>query len=268
MVILRKTGANCVMIMKKTFIYILAAVAAFAAVSCNKAETEIASEPMTITATFEGESRTTPNSDSGTTYALWSTGDQITVFDETEASATFTLSAGAGTTRGTFTQVSGATLNTDGTLYAIYGGTNLDFNGSVISFDIPTQDGSFAKANICTAESTTGVFSFSPATAIVKVIGNAKLHHFSISAGEKECYSMGTRHTSKEKWGDVSSSITSLTGTYYIALFTGSYSFIAENYVSDGGKGNPKVAVNSWNPTNDKSIVTGKIYSVSPSFDK
>lgn len=260
MVILRKTGTNCVMIMKKTFIYILATAAAFAAVSCNKAETENASEPMTITATFEGESRTTPNSDSGTTYALWSTGDQITVFDEEKASATFTLSAGAGTTRGTFTQVSGATLNTDGTLYAIYGGTILDFNGSVISFDIPTQDGSFAKANICTAESTTGVFSFSPATAIVKVIGNNNLYSFTLTAGSN-VYTNGSSVSKNNK-----PSNEPFTGEYFYAVKIGTKC----SFTSQGGLLKANGTINkivNWNPTNSELIVgANKLYKISPSF--
>ena len=157
------------MIMKKSFLYIMAAVAAIAAVSCNKIETESGSEPMTITATFDIDSRTTPSSEDGKTYALWESGDQILVLDTRGVKATFTITDGVGTKKGTFAQDSGTSALKGSTLYAVYGDLNAGLKEvDVIGFTIPTtQNGSFKQANICVAKTTNGHFAFKNATAIL-----------------------------------------------------------------------------------------------------
>lgn len=101
--------------MKKTSIALLTLAAGFMAASCNK---EVApSGHMTINATAEGISTPT-KTEMGYRYDIfWSDADQIYVTDG-NASDTFTLIEGAGTTKGTFEQNGTAAL--EGEVEAFY----------------------------------------------------------------------------------------------------------------------------------------------------
>lgn len=91
--------------MKKTATAMLTLVAGIVAASCQKeAEPDIKSfEPMTINAVSEGIGTATKTEMAYKYDILWSEDDQIYVTDGT-SNDTFTLSAGEGTTKGTFTQ--------------------------------------------------------------------------------------------------------------------------------------------------------------------
>ena len=163
--------------MKKTINYILAAVAVFAAASCQKFETvknvEETNAPVrTLTAVFEEGSKTTASSDGETTYAIWAEGDVIRVMDTEEHAANHTVADGEISEDGKKVTFDVPAEVTGEQIYAIHGdNAATTSNAGVISFTIPaTQDGTFNTANICVAKADeNGTLTFKNATAIVHI---------------------------------------------------------------------------------------------------
>ena len=116
--------------MKKTATAMLTLVAGIVAASCQKeAEPDIKSfEPMTINAVSEGIGTATKTEMAYKYDILWSEDDQIYVTDGT-SNDTFTLSAGEGTTKGTFTQDGEVTFNDE--VQAYYPATMVQDGGLV-----------------------------------------------------------------------------------------------------------------------------------------
>ena len=116
--------------MKKTATAMLALAAGILAASCQKeAEPDIKSfEPMTINAVSEGIGTATKTEMAYKYDILWSENDQIYVTNGT-SNDTFTLSAGKGTTKGTFTQ--GGTASITGWVQAYYPATMVKDDGLV-----------------------------------------------------------------------------------------------------------------------------------------
>lgn len=138
----------------------MAAVAAIAAVSCNKIENEQASNVRTVTAGFDQETRTSLSGNS----VSWEVGDEITVMNEAGVPELHTIAEGnLNNGKVTFT------TSLTGQLYAIYGGTDASVVEGEVSFTIPSsQSGAFKDANICVAKlDANNHFAFKNATAIV-----------------------------------------------------------------------------------------------------
>ncbi len=141
----------------------MAAVAAIAAVSCNKIENEQASTVRTVTAGFDQETRTSLSGN----HVSWEVGDEIKVMNEAGGSELHTIVAkDLNDGKVTFT----TTLT--GQLYAIYGGTEASVVEGEVSFTIPSsQSGAFKDANICVAKlDANNHFAFKNATAILHFV--------------------------------------------------------------------------------------------------
>lgn len=272
-------------IMKKTLFFLFAAAAVISAASCQKIESTSAFTPMTLTASFDNVTRTAIDGFSVT----WSDGDKIVVIDETGDIDTFTLSAGAGTKNGTFTQDNDEVL--EGQLYAVYGTTNAGLvEENKLVFKIPaSQDGSFSSANICVAKASDGNLAFKNATAIVKVVGSDNPHYFEISCSSGRCTGsmfaefsgndvVVTANTFDEDGASKSIHIGTqctanaridrfdpFNSTYYFAVAPNSYSYKAEKYTWNGG-GNKVTEVSTKSSSDTKSLERNKIYTVTPSF--
>ena len=117
--------------MKKTAIALLTLAAGIMAASCQKEdEPEIKSfEPMTINAVSEGIGTATKTEMIYKYDVAWSDNDRIYVTDGV-ANDSFTLTAGAGTTKGTFTQDGEVTFTGD--VQAYYPSTMVQEDGSLV----------------------------------------------------------------------------------------------------------------------------------------
>lgn len=260
------------MVMKKTFVYIMAAIAAIAAVSCSKIENEQVEKGLTFTASFDPEVRTTI----GTGNAVsWVDGDVITIVDESNVKVSHTISEAAGdningnsvTFTVTSTDLDGKTLS--GQLYAIHGGANPSFSNGSFHFDIPTdQDGSFNQANICVAKADGANLAFKNATAIVHFINcdsnysaspfsNGKkgtINSISVSTLPTMTVSFSNPISASGSGNEISISKSgTISSEYYFAVAPGSCTFTVSASNTNGKKGSF---------TNTKELSLNVIYLV------
>lgn len=171
--------------MKKTFVYIMAAVAAIAAVSCSKIENEQAGNVRTFTATFASDdTRATIGGKVGTSYPVsWEAGDEITVYDNDGNSDTYTVQAGDIDGNSVTFSVAGLS-GTD--FYAIFGASStFDEATKTISFSLPTTSYASLAACpvICAAKNNGASFAFKNATAILH-LSNCNYAQISLSKGK------------------------------------------------------------------------------------
>jgi len=154
---------------------VLLALAVLSAVRCKNAEqdgpaTRAKGKQVTISATLE-QTVGTKTSLSPEREVLWSTGDQIKVYNSTTPEGiVYTLSEGAGTTAGKFT---GDALTGDGPFYAIYpadAGGMLD--GTSIAVNLPAQQAYAA-----------GSFGGGAAVSVAKAGAVTKFHFKNILGG-------------------------------------------------------------------------------------
>ena len=151
--------------MKKTSIVLLALATAGLAASCQKEETvEQGFTPMTINAVSEGIATKT---EMAYKYdILWSENDKIYVTDGT-SNDTFTLSAGAGTTKGTFKQDGDVTFT--GEVQAYYPATMLD-GGSPVWPASQTNDQTIPMYSTKTVSGNVEDFNFSSLGSVLQIV--------------------------------------------------------------------------------------------------
>lgn len=159
--------------------YVFAAVAvAMALVSCTKEITTgnegnkdiNADGTRTLTVSFAGVTKTTPtivNNEDGTTsiQPVWAAGDEILLADGTSTEKYTVKENQAGQ--------SSITISTtlQNSVTAVYPADAAETSGNSITGVkvLAEQDSTFATANICMAEETTGALAFRNATAVFKV---------------------------------------------------------------------------------------------------
>lgn len=156
--------------MKKSAIAFAAIVAASVAVSCQK---EIAldsksSEPMIINAVAEGIGATTKVEMAYRYDLLWQTGDQIYATDG-KSNDKFTLSDGAGTTNGIFTQ--NGTASFSGEVEAFYPAS---IGGDRIWPAVQENNQTVPMYSKKTISGKTEKFNFSSLGAVLQIVFNSK----------------------------------------------------------------------------------------------
>lgn len=158
--------------MKKTTIVFAALVAASMAVSCQKedAMSSKSSGPMVINAVAEGIGTATKVEMAYKYDLLWQAGDQIYVKDAS-SNDTFTLTSGAGTTNGTFTQDGSATFSGD--VEAFYPQTIVS-GGSLVWPATQNKDQAVPMYSKKTISGTTENFSFSSLGSVLQIVFNSK----------------------------------------------------------------------------------------------
>lgn len=154
--------------MKKIAFAAIMLAALFATASCQKEQNSPerkASDPMVINAVAEGVGIPTKTEMAYKYDVLWSENDKIHVTDGNSAD-TFTLSAGAGTTRGTFTQDGTASLV--GEVEAYYPASMVDGN-SLVWPATQTNNQTVPMYSSKTVTGTTEDFSFSSLGAVLQL---------------------------------------------------------------------------------------------------
>lgn len=156
--------------MKKTATAMLALTVGIMAASCQKeAEPDIKSfEPMTINAVSEGIGTATKTEMAYKYDILWSEDDQIYVTDGT-SNDTFTLSAGEGTTKGTFTQNGKATFTSD--VKAYYPATMVQ-DGGLVWPATQTNDQTIPMYCSKTVSGKVEDFNFSSLGSVLQIVFN------------------------------------------------------------------------------------------------
>ena len=207
--------------MKRINSFMLAAVAIFAAASCQK---EMANEPLqneggdfTITASIGADTKTVLSDDAVGNKIYWAPGDKISVFNASGAEVAFSTDIAANSTTATFTN-DAAFEKPDGKLVAIYPDrndkestfdaetgkiTNLHIGGTVQAI-AETFDSQYAPAVGVTNSDTPNDMAFHNVHCLIKfTIGGTKapstvvlknnglraicgLYHYNINSGEIE----------------------------------------------------------------------------------
>lgn len=160
--------------MKKSIICIVAALAALAAVSCQKEDISVPStSPRLCSFTFAPATKTVLDADGRT--PRWAEGDVIRLMDDTEYQDITLTAADVAAMKGEIITVP-TTLKGD-PIYAVYPASATEQTScyNTLNLKIPAfQEGTFASANICISlNDENGLFVFQNAASIVKVSQNS-----------------------------------------------------------------------------------------------
>lgn len=155
--------------MKKTAIVLAVLTASLFAVSCQKENNPeaIGFTPMTISAVSEGIGTATKTEMIYKYDIAWSANDKIYVTDGT-ANDTFTLSDGAGTTKGTFTQDGKVTFNNE--VQAYYPSTLVQEDGSLVWPATLTNNQTVPMYSTKTVSGNVETFNFSSLGSVFQLI--------------------------------------------------------------------------------------------------
>ena len=193
--------------MKKTAIASVALAAVLFAVSCQKeAEPEIKSfEPMTINAVSEGIGTPTKTEMIYKYDVAWSDNDRIYVTDGV-ANDSFTLTAGAGTTKGTFTQDGEVTFTGD--VQAYYPSTMVQEDGSLVWPAVQPNNQTVPMYSTKTVSGKVEEFSFASLGSVLQIVFNTTkadvtLKSIKIKDGEKTMSGAFTVDTDGKATGKV-----------------------------------------------------------------
>lgn len=175
--------------------YIFAAIAAVAAVGCQKFEKEAPTQTRTLVCSFDATKTTL---DDNGRSPKWAVGDKIKLIDAT-GSEEVTLTPDDIKDENSRIEIE---TNLQGeTIYAVYpasAAVSTSVTDDVVEFTTADQDGSFAKANICVAKEDNGTLSFKNATAIVNVKNTYSPYYIKISSGSTFVGTMSYNFTTEQ----------------------------------------------------------------------
>ena len=263
----------------KKIAYIFAAIAAVAAVGCQKFEKETVVKTRTLVCSFDATKTTL---DDNGKSPKWAVGDKIKLIDTT-GSELVTLTTDD--IKDDNSRIEIETKLQGETIYAVYpasAAVSTSVTNDIVNFTTAKQDGSFAKANICVAKENNGTLSFQNATAIVNVKNTNRPHFVRISSDSifvgTMSYDFTTKQFTKPETGSTkcskgdningNTSITEvptvLSEIFYAVPGGITYSFKAKKYEIDTSfmKVNK---IYTYEPQK-KELETGKIYTITPAF--